>query len=142
MPGDGNTNVKGFAAASSPSTDVGSMASAQDGYDAQQIMALARHPPPGASVYSPTAIASNALNPRSCVTCRRRKVCFLSKYGSLFRGPLLTDTSRSVATNTCHVPTAVELKYHVSSPRPVAHRAAHAPRTQMRRRNSHRVRGS
>ncbi|KAK4166325.1 fungal-specific transcription factor domain-containing protein [Cladorrhinum sp. PSN259] len=75
MPGDGNMSAKGFASADSPSTDVGSMTSAaQDGYDAQQIRALARHPPPGASVYSPTAIVSSALNPRSCVTCRRRKV--------------------------------------------------------------------
>ncbi|KAK3341886.1 fungal-specific transcription factor domain-containing protein [Lasiosphaeria hispida] len=52
-----------------------SMPTPQDaGYDAQQIQALARHPPPGASVYSPSAIVSTALNPRSCVTCRRRKV--------------------------------------------------------------------
>ncbi|KAJ4287889.1 hypothetical protein N0V88_007509 [Collariella sp. IMI 366227] len=48
---------------------------AQDGYDAQQIMALARHPPPGASVYSPTAIPSSALNPRSCVRCDKHMPC-------------------------------------------------------------------
>ncbi|KAK4129768.1 hypothetical protein N657DRAFT_560927 [Parathielavia appendiculata] len=54
--------------------DAASMTSAHDGYDPQQIMALARHPPPGASVYSPTAAPTAALNPRSCVTCRRRKV--------------------------------------------------------------------
>ena len=29
---------------------------------------------PGASVYTPTATPSDRLNPRSCVTCRRRKV--------------------------------------------------------------------
>lgn len=29
---------------------------------------------PGASVYTPTDIPSDRLNPRSCVTCRRRKV--------------------------------------------------------------------
>lgn len=29
---------------------------------------------PGASVYTPTATPSERLNPRSCVTCRRRKV--------------------------------------------------------------------
>jgi Zn(2)-Cys(6) binuclear cluster domain-containing protein len=30
--------------------------------------------PPGATVYPPAAAVSAALNPRSCVTCRRRKV--------------------------------------------------------------------
>lgn len=30
--------------------------------------------PPGASVYPPAAAVSSTLNPRSCVTCRRRKV--------------------------------------------------------------------
>ncbi len=54
--------------------DSPSISNSQDGYDAQQIIALARHPPPGASVYSPSAAVSSALNPRSCVTCRRRKV--------------------------------------------------------------------
>ncbi|KAK3936404.1 fungal-specific transcription factor domain-containing protein [Diplogelasinospora grovesii] len=47
---------------------------ANEGFDVQQIHAMARHPPPGASVYSPAAEVSSALNPRSCVTCRRRKV--------------------------------------------------------------------
>ncbi|KLU82374.1 fungal specific transcription factor domain-containing protein [Magnaporthiopsis poae ATCC 64411] len=30
--------------------------------------------PPGASIYSPSDIPDDSLNPRSCVTCRRRKV--------------------------------------------------------------------
>jgi hypothetical protein len=30
--------------------------------------------PPGATVYSPGSAVSSALNPRSCVTCRKRKV--------------------------------------------------------------------
>ena len=51
-----------------------SLTNTQDGCDANEIMAMARRPPPGSSVYSPTAIPSGALNPRSCVTCRRRKV--------------------------------------------------------------------
>jgi hypothetical protein len=55
-------------------SDAASATSPHDSYDPQQIMAMARHPPPGASVYSPTAAPSAALNPRSCVTCRRRKV--------------------------------------------------------------------
>ncbi|KAH8894204.1 hypothetical protein GQ53DRAFT_780281 [Thozetella sp. PMI_491] len=47
---------------------------ANDGHDLQQLLAIARNPPPGTSVYSPEAMVSNAVNPRSCVTCRRRKV--------------------------------------------------------------------
>ncbi|GAB1309903.1 All development altered-3 [Madurella fahalii] len=74
MTGEGITSARDPAPEESPRTETASMTSAQDGYDAQQILALARHPPPGASVYSPTAVASAALNPRSCVTCRRRKV--------------------------------------------------------------------
>jgi hypothetical protein len=75
MPGEGNTTSQASAAEDSPKPpDAASMTSGHDGYDAAQIMALARHPPPGASVYSPTAAPSAALNPRSCVTCRRRKV--------------------------------------------------------------------
>ncbi|KAK0732529.1 fungal-specific transcription factor domain-containing protein [Apiosordaria backusii] len=74
MPDSGSIAARGLVSADSPNTDVGSITSAQDGYDPQQILALARHPPPGASVYSPSAIPSSALNPRSCVTCRRRKV--------------------------------------------------------------------
>ena len=31
-------------------------------------------PPPGATVYPPAATVSASLNPRSCVTCRKRKV--------------------------------------------------------------------
>lgn len=74
MPDGASIAGRSLVSADSPNTDVGSITSAQDGYDPQQILALARHPPPGASVYSPSAIPSNALNPRSCVTCRRRKV--------------------------------------------------------------------
>ncbi|KAK0657873.1 fungal-specific transcription factor domain-containing protein [Cercophora newfieldiana] len=54
--------------------DAPSGSASQDGFDPQQIQAMARHPPPGASVYSPNAAVSSAVNPRSCVTCRRRKV--------------------------------------------------------------------
>ncbi|KAH6651298.1 fungal-specific transcription factor domain-containing protein [Chaetomium tenue] len=72
MPEGGNSSVQPSTGEDTPkSTDA---TSAHDGYDPQQIIALARHPPPGASVYSPTAAPSTALNPRSCVTCRRRKV--------------------------------------------------------------------
>lgn len=75
MPEGGNLGVQPSTAEDTPrSTDATPTASAHDGYDPQQIIALARHPPPGASVYSPTAAPSAALNPRSCVTCRRRKV--------------------------------------------------------------------
>lgn len=75
MSGEGNAAARASAAEDSPRpTDAASVTSAHDNYDPQQIIAMARHPPPGASVYSPTAAPSSALNPRSCVTCRRRKV--------------------------------------------------------------------
>ncbi|KAK4239317.1 fungal-specific transcription factor domain-containing protein [Achaetomium macrosporum] len=75
MPGEGSTAAQASGTEDSPKPpDAASMTSGHDGYDAAQILALARHPPPGASVYSPTAAPSSALNPRSCVTCRRRKV--------------------------------------------------------------------
>lgn len=77
MTGGGLSSTPAAAAAATETgarTDAASVTSVQDGYDAQQIIALARHPPPGASVYSPSAAVSAALNPRSCVTCRRRKV--------------------------------------------------------------------
>ena len=50
----------------SPS-NTGANAPPHDGHDLQQLLALARNPPPGASVYSPEATVSPALNPRSCV---------------------------------------------------------------------------
>lgn len=73
------TSARGLGPDESPRGDAASTPGAHDGYDAQQILALARHPPPGASVYSPTAVPSAALNPRSCVTCRRRKVSALPR---------------------------------------------------------------
>ena len=77
MTGDGPSAAQAAAADESPRpADAASVTSAADNYDPQQIIAMARHPPPGASVYSPTAAPSPALNPRSCVTCRRRKVRF------------------------------------------------------------------
>ncbi|KAH6633915.1 fungal-specific transcription factor domain-containing protein [Chaetomium sp. MPI-SDFR-AT-0129] len=73
MDGDANSDTRPVG--DSPrSTDHSAVAGAGDTYDPQQIIALARHPPPGASVYPPSATPSPALNPRSCVTCRRRKV--------------------------------------------------------------------
>ncbi|KAK4210651.1 fungal-specific transcription factor domain-containing protein [Rhypophila decipiens] len=75
MPGDGSPNTGRAVSDGSPVVDHPTqLTHPAEGYDAQQIQALARHPPPGASVYSPTAMVSSALNPRSCVTCRRRKV--------------------------------------------------------------------
>lgn len=71
--GDSSWSPRGPSFDDASNADAPSVAS-QDGFDAQQIHALARHPPPGASVYSPNAAVSNILNPRSCVTCRRRKV--------------------------------------------------------------------
>ncbi|KAL2270776.1 hypothetical protein VTJ83DRAFT_147 [Remersonia thermophila] len=58
----------------SPQSTDPSPATPNDGYDPMQIIAMAQNPPPGASVYSPTMPPSAAVNPRSCVTCRRRKV--------------------------------------------------------------------
>ncbi|KAL2192627.1 fungal-specific transcription factor domain-containing protein [Corynascus similis CBS 632.67] len=78
MTGEGNSGVRPLAADDGPrpteAVSAASTATVHDSYDPQQIIAMARHPPPGASVYSPTAAPSAALNPRSCVTCRRRKV--------------------------------------------------------------------
>ncbi len=75
MTGEGHSTAPASGADDSPRpADAASATSAQDNYDPQQIIAMARHPPPGASVYSPTAAPSPAVNPRSCVTCRRRKV--------------------------------------------------------------------
>ncbi|KAK3299833.1 fungal-specific transcription factor domain-containing protein [Chaetomium fimeti] len=76
MTEGGSSTVQLSAAEDTPrsTADTTTTTGAHDGYDPQQIIALARHPPPGASVYSPTAAPSAALNPRSCVTCRRRKV--------------------------------------------------------------------
>ncbi|KAL2174153.1 fungal-specific transcription factor domain-containing protein [Thermothelomyces heterothallicus CBS 202.75] len=75
MTGEAKTSARPSAADDSPrQTETASTTSTHDSYDPQQIIAMARHPPPGASVYSPTAVPSAALNPRSCVTCRRRKV--------------------------------------------------------------------
>jgi hypothetical protein len=75
MPG-GDSNWSPRAPASEASNnDALSVSASQDGFDPQQIQAMARHPPPGASVYPPNAAVSSAMNPRSCVTCRRRKVC-------------------------------------------------------------------
>lgn len=76
MSGEGSPSAGRAISDSStvPVVEHAQMTHPADGYDAQQIQALARHPPPGASVYSPNAMVSSALNPRSCVTCRRRKV--------------------------------------------------------------------
>ncbi len=75
MAGEPNPNARASVPVDSPQpVDAASVTSAHDNYDPQQIIAMARHPPPGASVYSPTAAPSTAVNPRSCVTCRRRKV--------------------------------------------------------------------
>ncbi|KAK4154716.1 fungal-specific transcription factor domain-containing protein [Chaetomidium leptoderma] len=75
MAGEGNSTARASGTEDSPRpADAASTPSAQDNYDPQQIIAMARHPPPGASVYPPTAAPSAVLNPRSCVTCRRRKV--------------------------------------------------------------------
>ncbi|KAK3392758.1 fungal-specific transcription factor domain-containing protein [Podospora didyma] len=75
MTGDDTSSMDGAAPGESPNGGPSTSAlGSQDGYDVQQIQDLARHPPPGASVYSPSAPVSNILNPRSCVTCRRRKV--------------------------------------------------------------------
>jgi hypothetical protein len=75
MSGEGNPTPRASGAEDSPRpTDAGSVTSAQDNYDPQQIIAMARHPPPGASVYPPTAAPSAAMNPRSCVRGRRRQV--------------------------------------------------------------------
>ncbi|SPQ17675.1 1ac17033-b09a-4c88-9083-81c6179ec833 [Thermothielavioides terrestris] len=77
MTGEGSTNAPASGVDDSPNSnhDGASAPSPQDGYDPQQIMALARHPPPGASVYSPTAAPSAALNPRSCVRCDKHMPC-------------------------------------------------------------------
>ncbi|KAK0631392.1 fungal-specific transcription factor domain-containing protein [Immersiella caudata] len=61
-------------ASEASNNDALSVSASQDGFDPQQIQAMARHPPPGASVYPPNAAVSSVMNPRSCVTCRRRKV--------------------------------------------------------------------
>ena len=69
--------------ASTPSSPEGDFADdtfTQDGQPAPSVASshasqLQSYPhPPGASVYTPTATPSAQLNPRSCVTCRRRKV--------------------------------------------------------------------
>ncbi|KAK1752666.1 fungal-specific transcription factor domain-containing protein [Echria macrotheca] len=71
---DANWSPQVAGSEEASNADGAATSNAQDGFDAQQIHALARHPPPGASVYSPNAAVSSIMNPRSCVTCRRRKV--------------------------------------------------------------------
>ncbi|KAL1839240.1 hypothetical protein VTJ49DRAFT_1718 [Mycothermus thermophilus] len=71
---DSNVRPTGPRLDTSPQSTEPSPATPHDGYDPMQIIAMAQNPPPGASVYSPTMPPSAAVNPRSCVTCRRRKV--------------------------------------------------------------------
>jgi hypothetical protein len=142
MTGEEISNERTAADDASPRTDAASLTSAQDGYDAQQIIALARHPPPGASVYSPSAAISAALNPRSCVTCRRRKVRYYIRVPAIHAGHALADTHRSAATSTCRAPTAAEPRYHASF-RPLdAHHAVLGQRTTARQQNSRRANAS
>jgi hypothetical protein len=59
----GSTTAPQASTNGSPSTETA--------LDAQSLDLIA---PPGATVYPPLAAVSAASNPRSCVTCRRRKV--------------------------------------------------------------------
>ncbi|KAK4040976.1 fungal-specific transcription factor domain-containing protein [Parachaetomium inaequale] len=75
MAGEGNPSAQPSAAGASPLPgDAAASTTAQHVYDPQQALDMGRHPPPGYSVYPPNAVPSAAVNPRSCVTCRRRKV--------------------------------------------------------------------
>lgn len=84
MTGEGNPNPPGQATDSPRPTDAGSTTSGLDGFDPQQLIDRSRHPRPGDAVYSPNAVPSNALNPRSCVTCRTRKVSEPFSLSSVF----------------------------------------------------------
>lgn len=75
MPIDDNQSAISVASEGSPCVDHPSIGPSHDSFDIHQHHLVAHHPPPGASVYPPSAPFSGALNPRSCVTCRRRKVC-------------------------------------------------------------------
>ncbi|EGO53307.1 hypothetical protein NEUTE1DRAFT_92483 [Neurospora tetrasperma FGSC 2508] len=74
MPIDDNQSAISVASEGSPCVDHPSIGPSHDSFDIHQHHLVAHHPPPGASVYPPSAPFSGALNPRSCVTCRRRKV--------------------------------------------------------------------
>jgi hypothetical protein len=58
----------------SPASDTGGSPQAADSFHHPPTAGTSHALPKGATVYTPTSAPSVDLNPRSCVTCRRRKV--------------------------------------------------------------------